>query len=39
MRDDGTMARGTGYTTEFRAKAVRLPSGVKGVVFVGRTRY
>ncbi len=26
MRDDGTMARGTRYTTEFRAKAVRLPS-------------
>lgn len=26
MGDDGTMARGTGYTTEFRAKAVRLPS-------------
>lgn len=26
MGDDGTMARGTRYTTEFRAKAVRLPS-------------
>lgn len=26
MGDDGTMARSTRYTTEFRVKAVRLPS-------------
>ena len=30
MEDDGTMAKGTGYTPEFRAKAVRLLTESRG---------
>ena len=38
MGDDGTMAKGTKYTPEFKAKAVRLLAEYRASYFVGDER-
>ena len=38
MGDDGTMAKGTKYTPEFKAKAVRLLAEYEASYFVGDER-